>query len=291
MALQPAPSALRTVEIVRFLADHPGQVFAVAELARRVGQSRTTCQSVLQALEPSQWVHRSKDGYSLGSGLIAIGAAAQGGAAVVSLLRASARDLHNRIGCEILGYLPAGDRLVNVIRVGSLLPLSTTMVEGQTFPLAPPYGLAFAAWNEQDLEQWIARAPGLGKARTARLRRAAKMVRELGYSVMLDPVTRLQFRSAVDGLSAKRRQLIATALDYDDMVGADFEGLNVMRVSLLSGPVFGPDATVCALIGVVFDATEYHRLAEMADALKAECRDLSSRLGAPVPGTGAGRPA
>src|SRR5580658_8442904 len=164
MGLQPAPSTLRTVEIVKYLAERPGEAYAVADLARRLGQSRATCQAVLLALEPSQWVRRTKDGYTLGAGLISVGAAAQRGAAVVGLLRDAVRDLNEELGCEILGYLPAGDQLINVSRVGPNTLMSITMEEGQAFPLVPPYGLAFTAWDEAELERWIARAPKVSKA-------------------------------------------------------------------------------------------------------------------------------
>ncbi len=281
MSLQPAPSALRTVEIIRFLAEHPGETFAVADLSRRVAQSRATCQAVLLALEPSNWVRRTRDGYALGAGLISIGAAAQQGAAVVGLLRSAVHDLYEEVGCEALGYLPAGDQLINVSRVGPTTPMATTMIEGQSFPLTPPYGLAFAAWDESDLERWIGRAPTASKATKARLRKAAEIVRELGYSVLLDPVTRREFRSTVDQVSEARRQFVAAALRHDELVISQSDAAQSMRVSLLSAPVFGPDGSVCSLMAVVFDVNQYSRVAEMANALRGACRQLSHRLGAP----------
>ena len=281
MPLQPAPSAIRAVEIVRYLADHPGEVYSVAELARRVEQSRATCQAVLLALEPSHWVRRGKDGYTLGAGLISIGAAAQQGAAVVGLLRTAARELYEELGCEVLGYLPAGDRLINVSRVGPGSLMSVTMVEGQAFPLAPPNGLAFAAWDESDLEAWIGRAPKTNKAKQDRLRKAAQIVRGLGYSVLLDPVTRREIRSTIDELSEARRQLLTVALTHDDLLGADIDAAENMRVSLLSAPVFGSDGSVSGLLGVVFDVHRYADVAELAESLKSACRKLSDTLGAP----------
>jgi DNA-binding IclR family transcriptional regulator len=265
---------------VRYLADHPGQVFAVADLARRLGQSRATCQAVLLALEPSDWVRRSEGGYALGAGLISIGAAAQRGAAIVGALRAATAELYDATGCEVLGYLPAGDQLINVSRVGPNSPLSVTMVEGQAFPLAPPYGLAYAAWDEVELEKWIARAPRLGERGRARLKKAAGIVRELGYSVILDPVARREFKSSVDELSEARRQLVARALDHFDLVASGDPELSRIRVSLLSAPVFGASGAVVALIGLVFGAEQRAPVPELAASLLSATERLSARLGA-----------
>jgi DNA-binding IclR family transcriptional regulator len=231
MALLPAPSALRTVEIISFLADHPDKVYAVADLARRVGQSRATCQAVLLALEPSRWVVRTKGGYALGAGLISIGAAAQQGTAIVGLLRAAVGELHEHTGCEILGYLPAGDRLINVSRVGPTGPGTITMVEGQAFPLAPPNGLAFAAWDERDLELWLGRATTADQTAQDNLRKAAQIVRELGYSVLLDPLTRRELKTNVDRLSAARQKFVASALAHHDLVAQEDEATGAMRVA------------------------------------------------------------
>jgi DNA-binding IclR family transcriptional regulator len=278
LGLQPAPSAIRTVEVVRYLAERPGEQFAVADLARRLGQSRATCQAVLLALEPADWVRRSEGGYTLGAGLIAVGAAAQHGVAIVGALRSATAELYDQTGCEILGYLPAGDQLINVSRVGSNSPLSVTMVEGQAFPLAPPYGLAYAAWDQTELDKWMARAPGLSSRGQARLKKAAAIVRELGYSVILDPVARREFKSSVDDLSEARRQMVARALYHHDLLSLDDPEFNQIRVSLLSAPVFGAGGKVVALIGIVFGVDQPASIPELAASLLAATRRLSARF-------------
>ncbi|MFC5749837.1 helix-turn-helix domain-containing protein [Actinomadura rugatobispora] len=286
MALQPAPSAQRGVEIVRFLADHPGEVFAVADLARRLGQSRATCQAVLLALEPPNWVRRTESGYTLGAGLIPIGAAAQRGAAVVGLLRAATRRLYQETGCEVIGYLPAGDQLVNVGRVGPPFLLSATMMEGQAFPLAPPNGLAFAAWDDAELDRWIARAPGIGREGETRLREAAASVRTLGYGIVLDSFTRRDLESGLADLPEERRRPMEQALAQDELVRVARVESRTVRHSFVSAPVFGADGRVAALMGVIFETDHDAEVPDIAAALLAASRQLSDGLGAPSPERG-----
>ena len=56
MALQPSAPAHRLVDLVEFLARHPGDELTASEIARGAGLNRTTCTSLLLALEHRGWV-------------------------------------------------------------------------------------------------------------------------------------------------------------------------------------------------------------------------------------------
>jgi DNA-binding IclR family transcriptional regulator len=282
MALQPSPSAQRAVAIVQFLAEHPDETLSVAELARRVGQSRATCQAVLLALESADWVRRREGGgYTLGAGLIAVGAAAARGAGVVELLRLAADEIQSSTGCEAIACLPAGTYLITVARAGPTDPFSGATTVGHAYPLAPPYGLAFVAWEKAEFDRWIARAPELDPGARGRLEEAAGFVRELGYSITLDSATRWVLGSAVDDLADDERAEVLAALAHDDYVAVDPSGRRTMRVSHLSAPVFGPDGRVIALMGVNVGADDASRLPEIAATLCTTARRLSDELQTP----------
>ncbi|UGQ11954.1 helix-turn-helix domain-containing protein [Yinghuangia sp. ASG 101] len=292
MALQPAPSAQRAVEIVGFLAEHPAETFAVADLARRLGQSRATCQAVLLALESADWVRRGEQGgYTLGAGLIPVGAAAQRGLGVVELLRDTVNELYLALGHEVMACVPIGGQMIVVARAGSSDPFSVAVTVGQSYPLAPPYGLAFAAWDDGEIDRWVARSPHLDDATEARLREAAALVRELGYSVTLDPATRRALGSTVDRLSEARRAEVLRTLAHDEYVTVDPVQRQSMRVTHISAPVFGTHGEVVALMGTFVGMNDHEQVPIAATSLCAATRRLSTVLGAPRAGSGRERSA
>jgi DNA-binding IclR family transcriptional regulator len=279
MPLQPAPSTQRAIAIVRLLAEHSGETYAVAELARRVGQSRATCQAVLLALESADWVRRGDSGgYTLGAGLIAIGAAAQRGTAIVELLRSAVDELHVACGHEVIGYIPAGSQLVAVARSGPTDPFTNAMTVGQAFRLAPPFGLAFAAWDRNELDRWIARAPELSGRAETRLRKAAALVCELGYNVRLDPATRRALQESTGKLSEAGRSELLLAIAQDGHLISDSDHMRSPRLSLVSAPIFGPDRRVVALMGIIFGPTQQNDFLQLTSSLREATRGLAGGL-------------
>lgn len=282
MTLQPSPSAERTIQVVRFLAEHPGETFSVSDLARRVRQNRATCQSVVLALEAANWVQRRDGGgYTLGVGLISVGAAAQRGTGVIELLRSAAQDLYLVTGCEVIACLPTGTHMIVVARSGPSDPFSVATNIGQAFSIEPPVGLSYAAWDDTELDRWMDRAPQLGRGERARLTEAATLVRELGYSVTLDPATRRALDGSVGSLAEADRTEVLAALAHDEYAAIDPTRRNV-RVSYVSAPVFGPDGRIAALMGLTLGPDDSSHLRDQAALLCAAVRRLGDHLQAPT---------
>ncbi len=278
MPLQPSPSAERTIQIVRFLAEHPGETFSVSDLARRVGQNRATCQAVMLALEAANWVQRRDGGgYTLGVGLISVGAAAQRGTGVIELLRSAAQDLYLATGCEVIACLPTGTHMIAVARAGPSDPFSVATNIGQAFSIEPPVGLSYAAWDDNELDRWMDRAPQLSVVERTRLTEAAALVRQLGYSVTLDPATRRALDGSVGSLAEADRAEVLAALAHDDYAAIDATRRNV-RVSNVSAPVFGPDNRITALIGLTLGPDDSFHLRDQAALLCAAARRLGDHL-------------
>ena len=78
MPIKPAPAALRAMDVLECLAASGSEAPTMSEIARRTGQSKATCHSVLLALTKGGYVRRDPASlaYSLGPGLISLGALA-----------------------------------------------------------------------------------------------------------------------------------------------------------------------------------------------------------------------
>ncbi len=277
MPLQAAPSAQRAIDIVHFLAERPTKSFAVAMIARSVGQSRATCQAVLLALEASDWVNRDvAGGYCIGTGLISVGMAAQQGTAVVDLLSAGVHDLHSETGQQVTASIPSGRDLVVVARSGPERPLAVAMAIGQMFPLVPPYGLAFAAWGEGNLERWLDRGPELGRRARTRLRHAAGLVRQMGYSVILDASTRHALAGEAARPHEHEREELMQVLAQDEHFRS--ESPSSAQVSYISAPVLAAGDQVVALVGLLLQTDSAQEFTSTAAAVRSAASRISNAL-------------
>jgi DNA-binding IclR family transcriptional regulator len=261
VSLAPSPTAARVVEILDFLAQRPTDSFTTSQLARALDQNRTTCQAALLSLEAAGWVRRDTDrAYSLGSSAIIAGQAALAGLPFLGDLEAELAALHDEFGVEAVGSIRSDDQMVVVARVGPDRTLVPSLHVGLTVPLVPPFGLAFVAWDNDAFERWLRRAgDSLVRRDIDRLRRAASVVRGLGYSVTLDRTSRARLADAIRDLdlaarspeARARRDQLVDPLAHDEYVMLDIERQADQPVSQIAAPVFGVDGRVVATLSVM----------------------------------------
>jgi DNA-binding IclR family transcriptional regulator len=279
-------------ELLGFLAAYPGRAFSVSELSRALGQNRATCQALLLALGEADFVRRdASKAWSLGPGLIAIGDAALGGLPLIDELRAGVAALHDQLGFEILATVETGRQALVVARAGPDAAFAPAMRIGQTFPLVPPFGLAFVAWSgEAAFERWLERSTRpLSRRDVARYRKAAELARRLGYCTTLDPATRRHLAGVMAELAREprriearaRRDRLVQALAHDEYLVAEPGARRAPSVSLIAAPVFGPDGGVAAVISLVAFPQQISadNAAQLADALRLGAARMSARLG------------
>jgi DNA-binding IclR family transcriptional regulator len=261
MGLAPSPTAARVVEILDFLAQRPTDAFTTSQLARALDQNRTTCQAALLSLEAAGWVRRNDaKAYSLGSSAIVAGQAALAALPFLGDLEDALSSLHAEFGVEAVASIRSDDQMVVVARVGPDRTLVPSLHVGLTVPLVPPFGLAFVAWDVGGFERWLRRGTeSLDVNDIDRLRRAADVVRGLGYCVTLDRTSRARLADAIRDLdlasrspdARARRDELVDSLAHDEYVMLDIERQADQPVSQISAPVFGSDGRVAATMSVM----------------------------------------
>jgi DNA-binding IclR family transcriptional regulator len=291
--LVPSPPAHRLVDVVTHLAARPGQPCTATELARDLGLNRATCQSIVLALEARGWVVRRAAGYTLGPALVPVGEAALAGLSVVEEARAALQDLATTLRLEALASVVAADQIIIVAHAHSGTVLSSTARVGQTLPFVPPFGIAhLLTADEQAVDAWLDRAPRPLTSRERAAHRAAvtDAVRR-GVVITLDAESRRRFEAVVAELAAdpastaarrRRDALVATMAHEPDVLAPVELGA---EVSQISAPVFGPDGSVAAAIGVhgFPHQVDPSRIAEYEAAVRSAAERTTRRIGGRAP--------
>jgi DNA-binding IclR family transcriptional regulator len=260
VGLQPSAPAHRLIDLVEFLAAHAGDEFTVTEIARGAGLNRTTCTSLLLALEARGWVHASGAGYSLGAGMIPLGEAALAGLQLADEAQPELDALVAELGLEALASVVSGNDLVVVAhaRRGGLL--SNTVRVGQTIPFVPPFGIAHLVHTDAaHVDAWLDRARfAIDEQERDDFRTLISMAERRGYVVVLDVDSRRRFEQVMRELkdrpfsraARQRRADLLEAIAHDEHELGPHAGSETTDVSQISAPVFGPGGAPVLALGV-----------------------------------------
>jgi DNA-binding IclR family transcriptional regulator len=261
VALQPSPPAHRLIDLVEFLARHPGDEFTVSEIARGAGLNRTTCTSLLLALQARGWVRpRGRATFTLGSALIPLGEAALAGLDVAVEVQPELDALVADLGMEALASVVSGHEIIVVGHARTASVLSSTVRVGQTIPFVPPFGIAHLLHADVSrIDDWLdrSRAP-LAAADRAEFRSVIAASEQRGYVVVLDIEARRRFEVVMSELAQRpfsrvARESQAALLDTlarDEQALGPWAGSETAEVSQISAPVFGSEAQPVLAIGI-----------------------------------------
>jgi DNA-binding IclR family transcriptional regulator len=262
MAARKSNSVLRATTVLHLLAEDPSSAWSLADIARRTELSYASAHSVVSALEESGLVrcHPRTRAYTLGAGLIGLGAAARRGYRPVDDALPEMERLSRDLGLGCLASARVGDDMVMLAVTGPPQPFGSRVQVGERVPIAPPLGLAFIAWADAAT---IAEYLDLSSRRlTAAERRqyseALELVRDRGYGVVLDSSTRHRLverlRAPRDLDDSHRHQqldetLVELALDDYALVHGPEEA--EYAVTALTAPIFAPDVEVILVLTLV----------------------------------------
>ncbi|PEQ10398.1 transcriptional regulator [Novosphingobium sp. PC22D] len=230
-----SPGVRRVAAILNFIADHPGQAFALTDLVRALKLSRATCHALLTGLVDVGYLFRTSDKtYVLGPSLAAIGRTAAENFSPLQVAQPEMRMLADEYDVVCGAYFLEGDtihlreRAASHSHVGYPVPLGTRM------PLRPVNAIAYFARSPKDCEAWLARTDqppddallahmeaGMAFLRehgfVVHLRRPGYEVQEEVHSVLTRPTAELPVIAASEIDDAQVYPLVALmAPIYDD---------------------------------------------------------------------------
>jgi DNA-binding IclR family transcriptional regulator len=278
-----SPPTERVVRVVELLASRPDEGLGAAEVARHLGITRSTCIGILNELVARGWATReaANRSYRLGPSLLWLGRAALVGLGVVDALRPSLAALARRHRVAWTLSRVVGDAIVVLDRVGPVGRFDRWVQPGQQYPYAPPSGVVFAAWLEdQAIDRWLAEHPPVPVDR-GRLMQVAHTARRIGCIVerfseasarSLTLLARLAEHDDDSGLQRAWREVVAIFPDRYYLLD-ELATLDVLPVTLACAPAYGATGAPELLVGVlVFDTVRRQRLARLlADLLAVAC--------------------
>jgi DNA-binding IclR family transcriptional regulator len=290
---------LRACEILEVLARQPTQPLSLAEITRRVGVPRATCDAVLLALAAAGYVVRREDDlrYMLGSRGITLGTAARLANATLRAASSEAEQLARRASACVAVTTRDGDetRVAVVFDFGP--PFSVRAHAGQSIPLRPPFGAVFVAWDTPEgVAHWLDSPELADEAEAERYRGALAEVRRRGYSVTVSTDRRPDLAAALETLTerpdaddARRaRDELMRQMMHSEYLPAALDDANVpLRVTQMSSPVFDRSGRVTVAIMVLgpnYDVTSHEIGSLGTDLLKAAQRATAAAGGQPAEG-------
>jgi len=297
LPIKPAPAALRAMDVLECLAASGSEAPTMSEIARRTGQSKATCHSVLLALTKGGYVRRDPASlaYSLGPGLISLGALASSNLRLSEVARQEMESLSESLGLTTAAAIASGSHLVVIAGVGPPQPFQASLPIGQRVPFAPPLGAAFIAWSpESEIDEWLDRAPrALSDGERRHFLAALAAVRQHGYSVTLDDPAGRQFAEAVEQAAIHpesheaqvRRDETISNLGTSYLPAAFEEG-RTYRLTQISAPVFGHDGSVAMVVLGI--AVGLELTTEQIAAYGTRLRAATDRLTESISGSAAG---
>jgi len=179
-----APTA-RVLDVVELLARAGSRQLRFSDIVRELNLTQATAHAILKTLCDRGWVSRDPvtKAFTLGPALPVVAARTNTARPLAHAARSAALRLSREVGYAGSVVERFGDSLVVTAFEGEPAT-QPSGIPGDRIPYAPPFGVAFAAWDTEDERRaWIRRGAGDDADRTRRLERILEHTRERGYDV------------------------------------------------------------------------------------------------------------
>ena len=269
-----SPGVRRVAAILNFIADHPGQAFALTDLVRALKLSRATCHALLTGLVDVGYLYRTGDKtYVLGPALAAIGRTAAEHFSPLQVAQPEMRKLADEFdvlcGAYFLEdrYVILRDRAASVSHVGYPVQLGTR------FELHVSLASVFHSWSEKDEEAWLrTTVSNLTDEQKARFKRTAEFARENGYVVILrKPGFNVDESPSSEPVRGDVREFPVETLDV-------LENSKAYPLAVVFAPVFDRKGRVSFALGMAgfHSVTGGDKVREMGLRLREACDRIST---------------
>jgi DNA-binding IclR family transcriptional regulator len=219
---------------------------------------------------------------------LGLGRAAQAGFASLDSARPHLRELTTRFRAPATAAAVVGDDIVVLDRAGPPGDLDSAVQIGQRYPYAPPSGVVFAVWlDDQGIDQWLAAYPPVAIDRR-RLRALARSSHQLGYlvermsEVSVSSYTLLAGLTAQNPTPAVTRAFNAITAAFPDRyyMADELRGRRALPVSLICAPSYTAAGQPDLLLAVfLLRDMAPAEIAEIGGAVRSAADDVTRRVG------------
>jgi DNA-binding IclR family transcriptional regulator len=246
----------RVIDVINFLAAHPGEDFSLAEVARQLGLSKGSAHRLLTTMADADFLARNekKKTYSLGMALIAVGQAALEKYHGLELARREMARLTLELNVQCSATALIDHDLLILAKEG--LPQSHVSLNrvGERRPLVPPMGICHVAWGSGNTvkDYLTLAAQHMSAAGYSWLEASLKLIRSRGYAmgangphwrelrqVTVLPVGRPREASYWPAIFDLIHRLTRNEIQLADLNEVDSHG-----VAQITVPIFASDGSV-----------------------------------------------
>jgi DNA-binding IclR family transcriptional regulator len=175
----------RVLDVVELLARPGNEQLRFSDIVAQLGLTQATAHSILKTLTDRGWLTRDPAGkaFRLGPALAVVAARTDAVRPLAHAAHVAAVQLSTELGCAASVVERVGDSLVITAFEGPVAGTHTTP-PGERIPYAPPFGVAFAAWDTlAEQRAWISRSGSTNPELAERLERVLARTRERGFDV------------------------------------------------------------------------------------------------------------
>jgi DNA-binding IclR family transcriptional regulator len=247
------------LDVVELLAGPGNERLRFSDVVRKLGLTQATAHAILTTLCARGWASRDPvdKTFSLGPALAAMSARMDDARPLAHTARTAALQLAEEFGYAVSVVERFGDSLViTAFEDGGR---KSGGAPGDRIRYAPPFGVAFAAWDtDEEQRAWIQRSAATDSALARRLEDVLARTRERGFDV--DCTTPALTRAAQvvgtlpsDGLPAHVREITDQLLAEFTTIGFlsdDDASRRAQPVATIAAPVFDHARRVAMIVAV-----------------------------------------